>query len=59
MEIIKTSLEYDIVNETLPGDDPYFGGKKMAVFARLSLIAEQIGEMELAKQARDKVKIDN
>ena len=59
VEIIKTSLEYDIVNEPLPGDDPYFGGKKMAVFARLSLIAEQIGEMELAKQARDKVKIDN
>ena len=59
VEMIKTSLEYDIVNEPLPGDDPYFGGKKMAVFARLSLIAEQIGEMELAKQARDKVKIDN
>ena len=57
MEIIKTSLEYDIFNEPLPGDDPYFGGKKMAVFARLSLIAEQIGE--LAKQARDKVTIDN
>ena len=59
VEIIKTSLEYDIANEPLPADDPYFGGKKMAVFARLSLIAEQIGEMELAKQAREKVLIDN
>ena len=52
---IRSALEYDIANEPLPGDDPYFGGKKMAVFARLSLIAEQIGDMELAQQARDKV----
>ena len=59
VEIIKTSLEYDIAHEPLPGDDPYFGGKKMAVFARLSLIADQIGEMDLAKQAREKVLIDN
>ena len=55
VEEIRTALEYDINNEPLPGDDPYFGGKKMAVFARLSLIAEQIGELELAQQARDKV----
>ena len=58
VQVIKSALEYDIANEPLPGDDPYFGGKKMAVFARLSLIAEQIGELELAQQARDKVKLD-
>lgn len=56
VQVIRSALEYDIANEPLPGDDPYFGGKKMAVFARLSLIAEQIGELELAQQARDKVK---
>ena len=58
VEAIRSALEYDIANEPLPGDDPYFGGKKMAVFARLSLIAEQIGELGLAQQARDKVKIE-
>ena len=41
---IKAALEYDIPNEQVPGDDPYFGGKKMALFARLSLIADQIGK---------------
>ena len=41
---IKAALEYDISNEQVPGDDPYFGGKKMALFARLSLIADQIGK---------------
>ena len=44
---IKAALEYDISNEQLPGDDPYFGGKKMALFARLSLIADQIGKDRL------------
>ena len=55
---IRTALEYDIANEPLPVDDPYFGGKKMAVFARLSLIADQIGETEMAQQARAKVGVD-
>ena len=37
-------------------DDPYFGGKKMALFARLSLIADEIGETGLAQQARNRVR---
>ena len=52
---IKAALEHDIPSEQDPGDDPYFGGKKMALFARLSLIADQIGEGGLAAQARDRV----
>ena len=58
VEELKAALEYDIANEPLPVDDPYFGGKKMAVFARLSLIADQIGETEMAQQARAKVGVD-
>ena len=56
IEDIRAALAHDIANEPLPPDDPYFGGKKMAVFARLSLIADQIGETDLAQQARNKVK---
>ena len=41
---IRAALQNDIPNEQVPGDDPYFGGKKMALFARLSLIADEIGE---------------
>lgn len=50
---IKAALENDIANESNPPDDPYFGGKKMALFARLSLIADEIGETELAQQVLD------
>ena len=50
---IKAALENDIANESNPPDDPYFGGKKMALFARLSLIADEIGETELAQQVID------
>ena len=53
---IRAALQQDIPNEQLPGDDPYFGGKKMALFARLSLIADEIGESGLAQQARDRVR---
>ena len=53
---IKAALEADIINEQDPPDDPYFGGKKMALFARLSLIADSIGETSLAQQARDRAK---
>ena len=54
--MIREALQNDIPNEQVPGDDPYFGGKKMALFARLSLIADEIGEAGLAQQARDRVK---
>ena len=53
---IRAALQNDIPNEQVPGDDPYFGGKKMALFARLSLIADEIGETGLAQEARDRVK---
>ena len=53
---IKASLQQDIEATGCCGDDPYFGGKEMAVFARLSLIADELGETELAQRARDRVK---
>ena len=53
---IRSALQVDVEATRLPADDPYFGGKQMAVFARLSLIADEIGEKELAQKARDKVK---
>ena len=53
---IRSALHEDVEATRLPADDPYFGGKHMAVFARLSLIADEIGEKELAQKARDKVK---
>ena len=56
VEDIRNALQQDVEGTRLPVDDPYFGGKQMAVFARLSLIADEIGETELAQQARDKVK---
>ena len=54
VEMLRLSLQEDITNEQDPVDDPYFGGKKMALFARLSLIADEIGETDLAQQARDR-----
>ena len=56
VEDIRAALQRDVEGTRLPGDDPYFGGKEMAVFARLSLIADEIGETELAQRARDRVK---
>merc|ERR1719367_2407640 len=56
VEDIRAALQRDVEETRLPGDDPYFGGKEMAVFARLSLIADEIGETELAQRARDRVK---
>jgi len=56
LDEIRVALESDIANESNPPDDPYFGGKKMALFARLSLIADEIGETELAEQARNRTK---
>jgi len=56
VEDIKAALQEDIPNVACCGDDPYFGGKQMAVLARLALIADEIGESGLAQQARDRVK---
>ena len=53
---VRAALAGDIANAQCCVDDPYFGGKQMAVFARLALIAEELGEDGLAQQARDKVR---
>ena len=54
IEDIRAALAEDVVKAHNPGDDPYFGGKKMAVLARLSLIADELGETEIAEQARER-----
>merc|ERR1711892_948890 len=56
IEDIKVALAEDIANTPCCAGDPYFGGKEMAVYARLALIAEELGEEELSAQAREKVK---
>ena len=53
---IKEALAEDVIKAHNPGDDPYFGGKKMAVLARLSLIADELDEADIAVQARDRFK---
>ena len=53
---IKAALQQDIPNVACCSDDPYFGGKQMAVLARLALLADEMGETSLAQQARDRVK---
>ena len=52
---IKEALAEDVITAHNPGDDPYFGGKKMAVLARLSLIADELEEPEIAIKARDRL----
>ena len=54
IEDIKAALAEDVVKAHSPGDDPYFGGKKMAVLARLSLIADELGATEIAEKARER-----
>ena len=56
IEDIRAALAEDVVKAHNPGDDPYFGGKKMAVLARLSLIADELGETEIAEQARERIR---
>jgi len=53
---VRAALAGDIAGVSCCGDDPYFGGKQMAVLARLAIIAEELGEAALAQQARDRVK---
>eukprot|EP00091_Calanus_sinicus_P011310 TRINITY_DN2563_c0_g1_i2.p1 TRINITY_DN2563_c0_g1~~TRINITY_DN2563_c0_g1_i2.p1 ORF type:complete len:402 (-),score=100.47 TRINITY_DN2563_c0_g1_i2:542-1747(-) len=53
---IISALREDIPTVACCNDDPYFGGKQMAVLARLALMADEVGESELAQQARDRVK---
>ena len=52
---IRAALNEDVVGNDVVAGDPYFGGKQMAKLARLSLIAEDMGEEGLAQQFRDKV----
>ena len=53
---VRTALAEDVASTGCCSDDPYFGGKQMAKLARLALIAEELGEVALAKEARDRVK---
>jgi endo-1,3(4)-beta-glucanase len=53
---IAAALAEDIASTPCCNDDPYFGGKQMAVFARLALIADELGETALAQQARERVR---
>ena len=56
LEDIREALKED-VEATLETDDiPYLDGQKMSAWARLVLIANQIGEPDLAKKARDQLK---
>ena len=55
-EVVRAALADDIANTGCCSDDPYFGGKKMAKLARLSLIADELGETSLATQARERIK---
>merc|ERR1712117_426438 len=54
-ESILAALNEDVLGNDVVAGDPYFGGKQMAKLARLSLIAEEMGEDGLAQQFRDKV----
>ena len=55
-ESIRAALNEDVLGNDVVAGDPYFGGKQMAKLARLSLIAEEMGEDSLAQQFRDKLK---
>ena len=54
-ESIRAALNEDVIGNDVVAGDPYFGGKQMAKLARLSLIAEELGEDSLAQQFRDKL----
>ena len=54
-ESIRAALNEDVIGNDVVAGDPYFGGKQMAKLARLSLIAEEMGEESLAQQFRDKL----
>merc|ERR1712117_1007868 len=54
-ESILAALNEDVLGNDVVAGDPYFGGKQMAKLARLSLIAEEMGEDGLAQQFRDKL----
>jgi len=53
-DAIRSALEEDLPVEIVAGD-PYFAGKQMARLARLSLIAEELGELEMAENYRSKL----
>jgi len=52
---IRAALRADIGTQVV-ADDPYFGGKQMAVLARLALIADELGETDLATTYRNNLK---
>lgn len=56
MDAIRNALNEDVnLHDVAPGD-PYFGGKHMAKIARMALIADEMGEADLAQRFREKVR---
>eukprot|EP01137_Pigoraptor_chileana_P028599 Opistho-2@12720 len=55
LSAISAALTYDVGNITMTKGDTYFGGKEVAKYARLALIADETGASALATAARQKV----
>ncbi len=53
--MIRQALKDDI-NKAVVAEDTYFGGKQLSAIGRLILIAEELGETELAEQYRSNLK---
>ena len=54
-EIIRDALKNDI-NHGVTAKDTYFGGKQMSLIGRLALIADELGETDLAQTFRENLK---
>lgn len=52
---VRAALLQDI-NATVLAPDPYFGGKELAKLGRLALIADELGEDQVALQLRTRLK---
>ena len=52
---IEAALQEDI-NKAVVNTDTYFGGKQLAAIARLSLIADEVGQADLAETYRTNLK---
>jgi len=52
---VKSALAQDVVLDVV-ATDPYFGGKQLAMLARLALVADEVGDVGLANTYRGKLK---
>lgn len=55
IEAVREALKNDI-GKGVEADDTYFGGKQMAAIGRLALIADELGETDLANTYRTNLK---